>query len=134
MQLDGDSSPKEQEPAGVKSVTQGVKEVDIGDTTDAEAPVQPEGIPLPDSPRSATPQSEHPRETSVETQDDLDADGDSITSALEADPGEKVEETLHSAETEDSETTETTASATEDAVPADSLPSEEESEATEVEA
>ena len=137
MQLDGvDTSSNDGnqgliESEGVKSVSQGAKGVDLKDTTDVEAPVQPEGVPLPDSP-SRTPQPiAQPAEIPVETQDNADADGDSIVSSPEVDPWEKVEETLGSAEAEGLHPASTIACAAEDAVSADSLPSE---EAPEVEA
>jgi len=137
LQLDGvDTSSKDGnqgliEGESVKSVTQGVEGVDLKDTTDHDAPVQPEGIPLPDSPCGTPRPNEpitQPAEIPVETQDSAAADGDSIASSP---PWEKVEETLGSAEAEGLHPASTIASAAEDVVPADSLSSE---EAPEVEA
>ncbi|KAL4071768.1 hypothetical protein J3A83DRAFT_4092884 [Scleroderma citrinum] len=137
MQIDEspkDSKQGQAEGEGVKSVTQGVKQVDLEDKTDKETPVQPEGIPLPDSPRGTPQPIVQPSETPVETQDNTDTDGDSNAPSSEADPEEKVGETSDAAETEDLHPADTIASVAEDTVPPDSSPSEEAPEATEIEA
>ncbi|KAI6041521.1 hypothetical protein EDC04DRAFT_3059712 [Pisolithus marmoratus] len=86
MQLDGvealtkDSKEGQTDGEGVKSVTQGVKQVDLEDTRDQARPAQPEAIPLPESPSpqlvtlESTQEPGEPQHTAEVSEDNTDVE------------------------------------------------------------
>ncbi|KAH7915942.1 hypothetical protein BJ138DRAFT_827978 [Hygrophoropsis aurantiaca] len=97
--VEASSSPKEGEAEDVKSVTRGVEEVELGDNQkDDKSTLQPEGIPLPASPR-ATPQPEvEIAETNLEpevfTRGESHSDEANDTDSVASSSG-KAEDTEH---------------------------------------